>query len=426
MPSPKASLAKFDVMAGTTVNAGIDDANVPDVTHHMKETAYVAIMTPMGNPFDERCIWGAPVVYWGLPAVAKSDRIEQAANEANLHYQTIYPGQRQPEDFAGVLVPSPTGYVIECMLSAVRTLNHLGRGVIFLDEINNATRATESAMLGFIQKRVVGDVPLAPGVRLIAAANPPKWSVNGFKMAPPTANRFCHLQVKCPPHRDWIHHMISEDIEVKFDAKGTEDIIRSRWGSVYAHVKSMFTGYMESVPQALHQEPPTDSEQSGYNWGSPRSWKLGARMMATSRILGYSDDITQLLLEGCVGEGLAFDFMTWVRNADLPTPEEVLSRGWRPDMRRLDVAFAVLTSVTQYVVTLPDQQSRHDAAIGAWNLFNSFVAAQMGDMVVSAAQTLVNKRLSRRDSPTIDAAASPVIRYLAQNKLLTYVETTTS
>lgn len=424
MPSP--TLAKFDPLAGSTVNVGIDpkDAVVPDVTNYLKETAYVAIMTPMGNPFSDRCIWGAPVCYWGLPAVAKSDRVEQAANEANLAYSTIYPGQQQPEDFGGVLVPGPQGYAIECMLAAVRELNALGKGVIFLDEINNASRATESAMLGFIQKRMVGGVRVAPGIRILAAANPPKWSVNGFKMAPPTANRFCHLQVKCPSVDSWIHHMISEELHVKFDAVNTEDLIRAKWGSVYGHVKSMFTGYMKSQPSALHHEPDPDSDQSGFNWASPRSWTLAGRMKATSQILGYSDDITNLLVEGCVGEGLAFDFMTWVRNADLPTPEDALRTGWRPDVRRLDVAFAVLTSITQYVVNIPVREQAIAAACQAWTVFNHFLEANIGDMAVSAAQTLVNRNLSRKDSPVIEPYAAPVIRWMALSKLVNYAETT--
>lgn len=416
-------LAKFDPNVGSTVDAGIDDAHVPDVTRCMKETAYVSIMTPMGNPHDPACIWGAPTCYWGLPATAKSDKVEQAALEANLHYATIYPGQRQPEDFSGVLIPYPTGVVLECLLGAVRYLNPIGRGVIFLDEANGATRATEGAMLGFIQKRIAGDTPIAPGIRLLLAANPPKYSTSGFTLAPPTANRMCHLQVKCPPHREWINHMISEELVAKFDAGATEDTIRSRWGDIYSHTKAQFIGFVESLPTILHRQPDRDDPQSGYCWSSPRTMKLAARMRATCEILGYSDEVGNLLVEGCIGEGPAFEFLTWSRNADLPRPEYVLKHGWKPDMRRLDVAFAVLTSVTQYVVSTQDRNEAMERAIGAWHLFKTFLDLNMGDMAVSAAHTLVTKNLSRKASPQLKIAADPVIRWMALNKLLNYVET---
>lgn len=420
--SSASKLAKFDPTVGSTVDVGIDDAQVPDVTNCMKETAYVAIMTPQGDPFDPSCIWGAPVVYWGLPAVAKSDRVEQAAFEAVMPAETIYPGQRAPEDFAGAIIPYPTGVVIECMLGAVRKLNPLGRGVIFLDEINNATRATEGAMLGFIQKRLVGDVPLAPGIRLIAAANPPKWSTNGFQMSPPTANRFCHFQVKCPPVKQYIDYLISEGAKQVFDAGGTEELIRQKWGAIYGHRKALLAGYLQRQPRALHHEPEPDHPQSGYGWGSPRSHLQAARMAATAEILGYKDDIIDLCIEGCIGEGLAFDFNTWVREADLPRPEEVLQGKWVPDMRRLDVAYAVITSVTQYTISEADRDAAVRHAVGAWSLYQKFIGANMGDMIVSAAQTLVRKNLSRKSSPHVQSVADPVIRWMTDNGLLRYVE----
>src|ERR1044071_3476396 len=130
MPSPTTATS-FEPTAGSTMTIGIesDEAFVPHVPAVMKDTAYVAIMTPMGDPNDPNCVWGAPVCYWGLPATAKSDKIEQAALEANLHYATIYPGQRQPEDFSGVLVPAKDGGVtMECLIGAVRYLNSMGPG----------------------------------------------------------------------------------------------------------------------------------------------------------------------------------------------------------------------------------------------------------------------------------------------------------
>jgi hypothetical protein len=407
------------------MNVGIetDEAFVPDVTSVMKETAYVAIMTPMGDPNNPACIWGAPVCYWGLPATAKSDKIEQAAMEANLHYATVYPGQRQPEDFSGVLVPAKEGGVtMECLIGAVRYLNTIGRGVIFLDEMNGATRATQGALLGFIQKRLVGDSPLAPGVRILAAANPPKWSTSGFTLASATANRFCHLQVKCPSKRDWINHMIGEETQVKFDSFLNEQTIKDKWASHYSHAKALILGYMEHRGVTLHQHPNLDAPQSGYCWASPRTWRLAMRMKATADILGVNESVTQLIIEGCVGEGPAFDFFTWARNANLPRPEDVVKNGWAPNQRRLDTAFAVLTSVTQYVTSLQNREEAIISAIGAWKLYQSFIDAQMGDIIVSSAQALVHKQLSRSHDPRLVPVAEPVMRWMHANNMLKHVD----
>lgn len=434
MPSPTAQPAlpvtnprspNFDPAAGSTVNIGIeeDEAFVPDVTDCMKETAFAAIMTPMGDPNDPTCIWGAPTCYWGLPAVAKSDKIEQAAIEANLHYATIYPGQRQPEDFSGVLVPKPNGDVtIECLLGAVRYLNSVGRGVIFLDEMNAATRATQGALLGFIQKRLIGDNYLAPGVRILAAANPPKWSTSGFTLASATSSRMCHLQVKCPPVDDWCNFMIEEGVRPHFDSQMTEDTIRKGWGAAYSHVKALFVGYMKHRRVTLHMHPDINSLQAGFCWANPRTWRLAARMKATADILGMDQSVSYKLIEGCVGEGAAFDYSNWVRNANLPRPEEVIKNGWTPDRRRLDIGYAVIASVSQYVVSITDREEQVHAAIGAWNLYQNFINANMGDMTVSAAQVLVHKKLSRSHDERIRPVADPVVRWMAKSNMLRYVD----
>jgi hypothetical protein len=421
MPDQKKHV--FDHSKGSTMHVGIEDANVPDATNVMHVTAHVAIMTPMGDPFEPDCIWGAPVFYWGLPSTAKSDKVKQACIECMLPYAPIYPGQRQPEDFAGVLMPGLNGPTIECMLAAVRWLNPQGRGVIFLDEANNATRATEGAMLGFIQDRVVGDTRLAPGIRILAAANPPKWSTSGFHLSPATANRYCHLQVKPPPHRDWIAFMASERATPKFDAAKGEDIVRSRWSSTYAHAKAMLTGYHEyRQGMTLHMEPSTDHPQSGYNWPSHRTWRLAGRLKATADALGHSEAIGQLMIEGCVGEGAAFDMLTWLRNADLPRPEEVLEKGFQPNNHRMDVGYAVLTSVTEYVASIPDRQVAIDMAARAWSIFSNFIQADMGDVIVSGARTLLSKNLGRSVSPAIRIFADPVYRWMADNNITDYVQ----
>src|SRR5688572_4162361 len=314
MAKPKEP-TKFDPTVGSTVDVGVDDAQVADATHYMKEVTCVAVMTPQGDPNNPSCVWGTPVVYWGLSSTAKTGQIEDAGLELALQVETIYPGQHGPEDFSGVLVPnSLTGVSIECSLDAVRRLNAIGRGIIFLDELSNATRATEGAMLGFVHKRRAGNLPIAPRVRILGAANPPKWSTNGYQMTGPTANRYCHFQVKCPPHRKWIQRMISGPPQNVQDPTVTEELVRARWREEYGHALALTTGYIEHQPMSLHHEPPPESPQSGYGWSSPKTWEQAARMYATAKILGYPQAVIELCLEGCLGPAMAFEFMSYVRN----------------------------------------------------------------------------------------------------------------
>lgn len=420
---PKASATTPTAAHVSTVNVGIDDAEVPDVTLYMKDVAKVAISTPLGNPHEPKCVWGAPVCFWGLPAVAKSDKIKQAAAECNLAAGVIMPGQRQPEDFAGVLVPdarSESGVRSECLIRAISYLNYYKKGVLFIDEVSTATPATQGSMLGMVNDRQVGDVAMEPGIRILLAANPPKYSAGGWKLEPPMANRMCHVQVKCPPVDEWIQWLTSEGTSTKVDVSVTEALVQERWASSYSKAKGLLVGFMHGNRTMLHMEPLPETEQSSYCWASPRTWWLAGRVRATAELLGMQDKVRDLLVEGCIGKGAYELWMTWERQNNLPTPEEALAGTWTPDVRRPDVCVAVLTSTTQFVINTRDRNEAVERATQAWTLFGKFLRAQMGDLVITAAKTLVNKNLSRSDDTRIKPAAEPVIQWMIDKKVIQY------
>lgn len=407
----------------STVNVGIEDADVPDVTQHMKEVARVAILTPMGDPHNPNCIWGAPVCFWGLPAVAKSDKIKQASAECGLANGVILPGQRQPEDFAGVLVPDPkseTGVRSECLIRAITLLNLYKKGVLFIDEVSTATPATQGAMLGMVNDRQVGDVRMEPGIRILLAANPPKYSAGGWKLEPPMANRMCHVQVKCPPVREWIEWLTSEGTQQTTDVTATEAIIQDKWASSYSNVKGRLVGFIHSNQTLLHMEPPPETEQSSYCWTSPRTLWIAARLRAAAEILGVTDKVRDLIVEGCIGSGTYEAWMAWERSNDLPTPEEALDGRWSPTVSRPDVSLAVLTSVTQYVTNIRSKEEAVERACQAWPLFQRFIDMKMGDFTITSAKALVNKGLSRSDDTRIRNVAEPVIQWMIDNQVLKY------
>jgi hypothetical protein len=419
---PRFEVAKFDPAVGSTMDVGIEDASVPDVTLYMKEIALVSIMTPMGDPFDPYCVWGAPSCFWGLPSTAKSDMVEQAAEAAGLPYATIYPGQHQPEDFSGIFVPTQFGLQLECALDAIRYINPLGRGVVFLDELGEATRAVQGAMLGFIRKRVAAGIRLAPGVRIISAANPPNYSSSGFTLSHPMANRMPHFQVRCPPVDRWAHHVISGGTRDPINTQLLEDVLRQNWRAAFGYSQSMHVGYMKNRRTTLHMEPGINDPQGGYGWPSPRTWELSMRMYATARALEMSSIIQQLVIEGCVGGAAAGDFQVWIKDANLPDPVTVLSGGWTPDPRRLDVAFAVLASTTQFVLGLPQRDVAINSAAGLWRLYKSYIDQNMGDLTVSSAQTLVRKKLGRDDHEILKDASAPILRWMTQNNILRHAK----
>ena len=69
---------------------------------------------------------------------------------------------------------------------------------VFFDEVNTASPATQAALLRVCSERVVGDLALPPSTVVLAAANPPSVAADGWELAAPMANRFCHLDWRLP------------------------------------------------------------------------------------------------------------------------------------------------------------------------------------------------------------------------------------
>ncbi len=65
--------------------------------------------------------------------------------------------------------------------------------MLFLDEVSTAPPVVQAALLRVVLERTVGDLPLPDVVTVIVAANPPELAADGWDLAAPLANRFCHL-----------------------------------------------------------------------------------------------------------------------------------------------------------------------------------------------------------------------------------------
>ncbi len=396
----------------------------------------VAFLVPMHDPREPSCQWGLPVMLWGDPGIGKSSQVSAAAFAVGLPPQVVYAATSQPEDVSGTAFPDGKGgLTILSLLPGIRRLIANAFGVLFLDELTCARPAVQAAFLAVPLTRRIGDQDLPPGIRVLAAGNPPDSAAGGWELEPPMANRFCHVDFKCPSVPEWTSWLLNGNAKMPAIEQG-EARIRENWPNVWPTVQGLVAGFLTTSPSLLHEMPPDGNPNRGRAWPSPRTWEFAARAYATCMCLGVGhnkplidkngktdggDEVRMAFVEGCVGDGAATAFAAWVKNADLPDPLTVLREGWTIDKARLDRCFAVYTSIIAYTTGRTDQTEREELAVLAWNRLEESMNANLLDITLPMANTLVKAGLDSKSTTAVAAAAHPVMLRLAKMGMAKYL-----
>jgi len=257
----------------------------------------------------------------------------------------------------------------------------------------------QAAMLRIVLERVVGDEPLPPGVRVVAAANPPEQAADGWELAPPLANRLVHV--------DWPveARQVAQGLAVGFPRPTLTGMGSPPDGALAVTARATVAAFLHARPALVLQVPEAASAASR-GWPSPRSWEAVATLLAACGAAKASDEARAVLVAGAVGDGPALEFLSWLEHADLPDPELVLAD---PDAfelpERSDRAFAALTAVAAVAI------ARGDAASwsAAWRVLAKATRAAP-DVATLVARTLARHRPNGAPLPTAVLELVPVLR----------------
>jgi hypothetical protein len=374
---------------------------------NLEKIVSIALLVPM----EEGA--GLPCLFEGPPGVGKSARIKTAARVRELPFRAVYMPSKQPEDLTGLPVPDRKGEIRSvCGLAPVRELNEEGRGVLLFDEVNWATRATQSALLSVVLERQVGDTKIASGVRLLLAANAADEGDGGVAMLTTLANRVAHFRVPKPSADEYVafrQGAVEHGIVAIADA---ERVVEARWPSVYPRLNGLLCGFFKGRGRDLvHQQPPVGAKARHRGWPSPRSWDAAIRAAATCVALG-EEALQDEFLEACVGEGAAMEFAEFAREADLPEPAAMLRGDWAPDRRRLDICVAAYAALGEHVAAQRKDEQRR-LAPRTWRLFLEACEAGMADLIAAPAKRLAKAGLdvACADKAVADAARPVFARF---------------
>ena len=322
---------------------------------------------------------GVPVLLWGDPGTGKTQTVESFAREARWHTESVIASLHEPTDFGGLPVRTEDGVTFEPPAWARRVAEHNGPSLVFFDEVNTATPATQNALMRVVLEGRVGELGLGDGVRFVAAANPPSQNAGAWDLSAPLANRFGHLTwpITLEEWRTGFMGGWPRLVPLQLDdPKAVEANLSGAKASVAAFVSSR-PAFLTSVPDA-------DSAASR-GWPSPRTWECLAKCEAICDAVGADGAVRMLIAAALVGEGAAVEYMSFVRDLDLPDPMDLLAD---PDsfgeLERTDQQFAALEAVAATVITDTKKHWRNGFKV-------CIAAAEAGvpDMAAAVATRLV-------------------------------------
>lgn len=344
---------------------------------------------------------GAPMMLWGEPGIGKTATATAVAESLGWHLEVLIGSIREATDFGGLPARTDDGVVLLAPAWSLRIRRQHDdgrRSMLFLDELTTAPPSVQAAMLRLLLERVVGETALPDDVAMVAAANPPDSAADGYDLAPPLANRLCHLDLPVDPSA-WATGITSGWPTPRLP------VLPDHWTATLPTWHGRTAGFITHRPALLH-DLPTDLAQQGRAWPSPRSWHTASRLMAAAAAADPGGGSQIELLMGCVGEGAASEFLAWLDAADLPDPEAVLADPRVLDLpMRGDRLLATLGSVVGAVADRPD----HGRWEAAWRVLGAAAAAGQPDAAAVAARPLLALRQDRWELPPEIETFSPIL-----------------
>lgn len=329
----------------------------------------------------------------GDSGIGKTEVVAQIADKLKRKHEAWSMAQLGREDFTGIMVPNKETKVADLYpISLGRTLTtpeaQEAGGVLILDELASAPSRTRGAALTLIQSRMLGSHKLPDSISFVALSNHPEKAEGGSDFRAAVSSRFC-----------WVY--------AEYDVKATTDYFRggpgflakvpllpSNWREGYLRsALSIVASFIErNVALANAEPPPHDAAKP---FPCPRAWENTAKLLAAVRAIGkpYNSDLAYAAVAGCVGEGAASAFQTWLRAMNLPDPEQILSLAVQGKTKeafelipsRADQFSVALDSVAVSAVSPHAQQAERWHA--AWKLMGK-VFADHQDIAMATADIL--------------------------------------
>ena len=234
-----------------------------------------------------------PTFVWGSPGIGKSSIVKQIAKEQDLEFIDLRLSLLDPTDLKGI--PFFDSKNNEAVWAQPNFLpkEPKSQGILFLDEINTAPPSVQAAAYQLVLDRKVGDYELPSGWAIVAAGNNESDRGVVYRMPPPLANRFVHL-----------------DMEVNF-----ED-----WKS-WAYQNKIDTSIIAYLNYDNSKLFNFDAEANQKAFATPRSWEYVDKILKSNLDTALSLET----ISGTIGKESAINFIAFRKvMKQLPNIDDIL------------------------------------------------------------------------------------------------------
>lgn len=241
-----------------------------------------------------------PVMLHGTMGIGKSSVIRQVAKEMGIAVKDIRLSQCDAVDLRGIPVLEGndgnkiTSWATPDFLPNVQRDGE--KGILFLDELNLAATSVQHASLELILDRRIGGYTLPAGWVCFAAGNRTEDNAGINEMPAPLLNRFTHINFPTPTTKEWTDWAVENDVDYRVIS-----YLNLRYKYLYTY------NY--------------DAKERAF--ATPRSWEFTSNMIKGIKSEG-NEELLKYLVASCVGEGLAVEFVSYIKMTESFNIEEML------------------------------------------------------------------------------------------------------
>lgn len=236
------------------------------------------------------------------PGLGKSALVRQLAKEFKLELIDIRLSQCAPEDLMGLPMRKGEGDQMRSAFAPFEMFPIEGDEIpagkngwlLFLDEANSATKMVQAAAYRLVLDREVGQSKLHENVFVALAGNLSTDRAIVTSLSTAMQSRLIHMEMEISLE-DFMDHAV----KAKYDPR--------------------VLAFLEFQPGKLHDFKPDHTDRT---FPCPRTWEFVSRLIQGKG----TNQISQKLLGGTIGEGTAVEFCNYIKVFDqLPSFSKILS-----------------------------------------------------------------------------------------------------